>query len=229
MLNSHQTPELQSILDRVSALQIADEQNVKLTGNQDIDGNKHFMNSVYCICSDVDKTTNPDQQTFKTFEFLDKNRARMGIVEQSVLPNGNMLLYLNMLNQNGNYSPRFFGLAYDKDKNIWKSVAPPSAELGSIVTTEAINTSQTGSCKLGNGIILNWGTTSVNAKSNVWINFNHPFSGDETYGFAIIGGYASVSNDGQNAFRLNGHQKTGTLLYFNGTATNPAKWIAIGY
>ena len=95
--------------------------------------------------------------------------------------------------------------------------APASDRNGSIVTTTGINKSPNGYVKLGNGLIIQWGTSS----QNNYVSFPIPFQSADSYQIGSTWLNQSKYCDGVQLTRRDaaGFSFAGRNL----------SWVAIGY
>ena len=107
------------------------------------------------------------------------------------------------------------------------ATCPAGDVAGSIVTTSAISKAGNGYVKLGNGVIINWGKTTVQTSSqSVTVTFSKAFSNNNGAHVATQGGGATlpkVTSLSSTSFILSRDQAD--------VSASPATytWIAVGY
>ena len=131
----------------------------------------------------------------------------------------------------GNDSPSFLGIGYDSTNNVVYTTCPASARTNSIVTTTGISKGSSGYVKLGNGMIIQWGSRSgIGTDSTRTITFPTAFS-NTNYAFvdcAIIN--AKTGNSVSSAcIRTNSKTTTSVVLIQDTWADSGGQWLAIGY
>ena len=178
----------------------ADQQNVKLTGDQTIAGAKTFSNPIRCgvIQNSVGKAS----AHFSTN--ATSSEAYLTATSPNNMYQTNLLLHVD---NNGN---RY-------------AAARASDATNSIVTTTGILRAQNGYVKLGNGIIIQWGTTGAISTQDLEIILPTAFS-SSNYSVTATMNQSGGSND------CSCHTLTTTSfkLHYN-QAGYSYHWIAIGY
>lgn len=208
---------------------------VSTAGAQTISGDKTFNNQVrfkgarpqYIHSAFIDLTVTPttNQSTFT--DYLDINGNRIGVIGVRKLTSGASGAYLQVGNEGS--------MAIEKSANgTIYTYAPASDVNNSIVTTVNKSKSANGYYKLGNGLIVQWGTIDNGSEVT-------DFARDITFPTAFTGNYSlSVSparNTGNAAYR----DATATIYKFSNTGFSCGllaqgsstfryiKWLAIGY
>lgn len=211
---------------------------VHLDGTETITGNKTFSDRIdstvtryamSIIQSDLAKGSNPSSDIIKNISFQGSDSpylsssafARIHFGLSSAGTTQSSLLAFK--NQASSSDYEYIGISYPTSGNPYTH-APASDVIGSIVTTTGISKSSNGYCKLGNGLIIQWGYTSASTTMNVTLPT--PFTTD-TYKVT-----ANTIYNGGDLMALGISSKTEngfTIRAYGGAANHNANWIAIGY
>ena len=103
-----------------------------------------------------------------------------------------------------------------------------AVNIGSVLTTNVVKKSETGFLKLGNGIIFQWGVSSIPAGGSATITYPFPFSGENTY--TISTGYFSPGSTRDNPIVITARTATNfTVQNKAGSGNLYCYFHAIGY
>lgn len=119
---------------------------------------------------------------------------------------------------------------YLPNEGFGYATAPASDVNGSIVTTVNKNKASNGYFKLGNGLIVQWGTTSSSVgNTNYTINFPTAFSTASNWAFCG----STVGQQNEDSICIQSKSSTNIVIqnrsYNAGSVNKPVCWIAVGY
>lgn len=114
------------------------------------------------------------------------------------------------------------GISYGTTGDAY-GIAPASDVNGSIVTTVTKTKAAAGGFKLGNGLIINWGTTSSGGSDKKTVTFKIPFA--STNYFAICNAIRTGSTGSGWGYLSNKTKTTVDLV----AGSDSTVWLAIGY
>ena len=191
---------------------------------QAISGLKTLTNQLYKKSTTIDIDT-PDGVKADAIYFFDKNDVLYSFLQAAQFANGQVQFGIGCKAASGNAFTEM-ALFQMPDGSVF-TYAPPSASANSIVTTLGITKAAKGYVKLGNGIIIQWGTTT-SASSSTSITLPIAFS-DTNYSVTITSiGDAGVYQRLVSASTAK--TTTGFKTYAGGGAANiNFSWQAIGY
>lgn len=188
--------------------------SVNLTGTQTITGNKTFTGGVY----------------LKPTTLLKQSAVEGGIIffepptNTSLTGNAFIDIYGNLMRFIGQNSSNNYTTPLYLDLETGVAVATPSDVQNSVVTTTAISKGANGYVKLGNGLIIQWGT-STSTSDYKTVTFSIPFSNTNYKLTAIQTSGASNTSD---VYVLN-KNTTWCQLSEYAQKTMAYDWIAVGY
>ncbi|MBR3675992.1 MAG: hypothetical protein IKN71_02540 [Alphaproteobacteria bacterium] len=171
---------------------------VTLAGNQEITGRKNFVGSLQNVRL---KMNSDAENAYTDLAFLKNDDTRVAYIR-------------------GNSSGEL-GIVANK------VTVPASSEANSAVNTAAISKASNGYVQLGNGVIINWGKTTVQTSSqSTTVTFSKAFSNNNGTHVATQGGGATlpkVTSINSTSFVLSRDEAT--------ASASPATytWIAVGY
>lgn len=192
---------------------------------------------IYSKSGTVDMTKTPTSAEFNQIIFLDKHGTRYGFLETLHATNGCIEMKLTLTRDGSNYHALFVGI--DENGNPYSEAPTPanSTNNNRIATTKfiksilsssgaglaTISKAQNGYCKFTNGLIIQWGTTSVN--SGATITFPTAFTMSTPSVQITYKNYSSINDcDAQSisktSFQFHRH---------DGGSSVGITWIAIGY
>lgn len=211
-------------------LQNISSQCVNLTGEQTITGQKTFAaetspNTIFQFAN-IDQYATPSEIRYNRLELRDSNGYRVGSLEQRHMTDGSLFLGLNTSRRNGDNTvyTKALGVGMTSSGSAY-TVAPASALIDSIVTTTGISKGWGGYVKLGNGIIIQWGSAQVYTYDTT-ITLPTAFSSINGKVIAMDNAYRNVTGF-QN---VSGRIYSTTQLRLCATSeTTSVSWIAIGY
>lgn len=207
---------------------------VTIADAQTITGQKTFETSISPILiaklDNLNALTVPSSNTYNGIEFRDVNNTRIGRCELAVTSAGlvqNVLSVSRLVNGTMKYADIACRMGTDGSAY---ATAPASAVAGSILTTATISKAANGYVKLGNGIILQWGTfASGNYGATKTVTFPTAFT-SSNYQVVLSSNYQQTAGDKGSScavtakstsnftFRCGFQQTTATVYY-----------VAIGY
>ena len=218
--NVFSTAAVQSLLNTV----------VHLTGTQSISGTKTFTSPIIardslalaCDDPDITKGTAPTQGENTVIRFRDKNGNNVGAVFHHYATDKGSATSIQSVKANTSSDTASANLTihYPASGDPY-ATAPASDVNGSIVTTVNKSKSAKGYFKLGNGLIIQWGSWNKTDSSPVTINFSTPFTGTPRVVTQIYYD-ARANQSGVTAITT-----TSFALYHASDISG--NWIAIGY
>lgn len=180
---------------------------VHLAGAETITGVKTLKNTEATIANP------PNNVSWRYTDYTDNNNVRIGVIGSQINSNGWHGTYLQAGNE-GNIHIITNGTDVI-------TYASPCDAIDSIVTTTGINKAQNGYVKLGNGIIIQWGTLS----SGKTITYSTAFTNADSY--ALVFNNNSTTDGYGRGDKI--ESKSSTSATVNGLCENPIRWLAIGY
>ena len=153
------------------------------------------------------------------FTFLDKNGAKISDIYTAYYTGGGGFSGISLLNHSGASSQ--LSLDFDANGNFF-TVAPASEVNNSIVTTVSKSKSANGYYKLGNGLIIQWGTLS-SATTTGTLTF--PLEWPSTH-YIVVGNTSQNINRGDQVVAEFFTKTTKNCKY---NSSNACQWIAVGY
>lgn len=202
------------------SLKANDADVVHLTGDETIAGQKTFNNTVYVKNINYAYNETPSSNSFTSLYIRDKNDRIIGAFELAKLPDGTNCVRLNVQGKNGSWASSPLGLGANSS-GVSYTFCPASDVNGSIVTTVNKSKGNNGYFKLGNGLIIQWGTLS----SGKTITYSTAFTNANSYALVFN------NNAGTDGYGRADQvaSKTSTSATVNGLCENPIRWLAIGY
>ena len=210
---------------------------VHTTGDETITGLKTFTSNLIRKAPTITKGTNPSGTQYWSLQFNDKNGEgtvnRLGLIETKLDTNGEVVTTLGAYkNTNGSTNLAQISIRYPQSGSAY-ATAPASDVVNSIVTTTAINKAINGYVKLGNGIIIQWGSLSA---TNSSLTFPTAFS-NTNYSINIFALSNSQNTESTNHSMAASKTTTGISWIRMGQYANAGhtdnqythNWIAIGY
>ncbi|MBQ8677255.1 MAG: hypothetical protein IJ529_02155 [Alphaproteobacteria bacterium] len=199
---------------------------VHLTGNETISGYKILTGGVTLksIANMQEGGTyingNPSVvQRFGTIQFLDSADILRGYTHNYQGTNGDVVTVLNATNTT--YSSNL--LVGVKQNGTSYVKAPASDEVNSVVTTINKSKSENGYFKLGNGLIIQWGHSSIDGNQ---VTLPTPFSNTN---YRICATYMKASGNLGSGYGHVVTYPTYTTSFYANTEAGEYQWIAIGY
>lgn len=153
------------------------------------------------------------------FTFVDKNGAKISDIYTAYYTGGGGFSGISLLNHSG--ANEQLSLDFDANGNFF-TVAPASDKANSIVTTVAKSKSANGYYKLGNGLIIQWGTLS-SATTTGTLTF--PLEWPST-NYIVVGNTSQNINRGDQVVAEFFTKTTKNCKY---NSSNACQWIAVGY
>ncbi len=205
---------------------------VHKTGNETIGGDKTFQTNIIYKKSTQDFTTTPTQPQYTEIRNVDKNNFEIG--QFRVWKNTDGANVIGLLGRYQDNSVNIYGAeigikTYSDGRSF--SITKASDVNGSIVTTVNKSKAANGYFQLGNGLIIQWGTSgTLNECSSLTITLPKAFTSTNysvTANFKVqhttqdAEGAITVDNFTTTTFRIS----AGYLNPDSGTVS----WIAIGY
>lgn len=217
----------------------ADELNTKanksdvvdLTSDQKIDGVKQYIDTLTITNENDSLGEIPSVETAKSLSFSDFAGRRLGSVMLKTRENGDRSIELNVNSTKGTgvSTPLKLISAYDGDVY---ATAPASSQSGSVLITSVISRNSDGYVKLGNGMIIQWGTTTTSNATRATTTITFPVAFSNT-NYKVVPVCFNQANPGERFYQI--HTKTTTNFIaqttYSGTNTGTTicEWIAIGY
>ena len=206
---------------------------VHKSGNETIDGFKTITSDLVRKMGGLDVTTAPlSDQYINWISPEDENGVYVGFFGTSYYIDETLNSRLGVtryVNGQPIYTEVRASIRKDGTKS---SYAPPSDAVDSIVTTTGINKSENGYVKLGNGLIVQWGTATCNSGNN---NVSFPTAFSNT-NYRIVSNLISSSNNlGAGAANsIYNKSTTGCIIQVRafpgvGIGAASSEWLAIGY
>lgn len=207
---------------------------VYTTGNQTIGGDKTFTSSpvvsmntpVMALQSKTAvKGTTPSSTIDEVVAFFDKNGTaqsnKLGQVFCSYSADGSIHTSLGVFKpQSGSTVTDNLSIYYPASGNPY-ATAPASDVANSIVTTVSATKNTRGAFSYGNGMIVNFYSSTTDEASGTTFTFREPFTSATSYGVACTG-----TNSGQY---LDTSFKTATNFKILSNASGKRTYVAIGY
>ena len=182
---------------------------VSLTGNETISGVKTFIADNIIHKNTKATIANPPSNVSWIYtDYKDNNNERIGVIGSQINSDGWHGTYLQAGDE-GNIHIITNGTDVI-------TYAPPCDAIGSIVTTTGINKSPNGYVKLGNGLIIQWGTSWGG-----YISFPVPFQSADSYQIGSTWLNQSKYCDGVQLT----HRDAAGFSF----AGRNLSWVAIGY
>ena len=202
---------------------------VHKTGDETINGLKTISNyGLDFLNTSVTKGVDPGGYKYWAMRINANNGSsswadnRLGVWETRLDADGNTNMYFGVYkNEAGSVASSMIQCIYNKSGNYGYATAPASDVNGSIVTTVNKSKAANGYFKLGNGLIVQWG--SLNGETNTSGTINFPTAFSSTY-FRVV----AVSNKQGVSVSISQESTTGCTWTKNNTSAY-IKWIAIGY
>ena len=186
-----------------------------MTGTLNISTDSTYIESLNLKNTNITANSVPSTNSFTWLAFKDTNNTSVGGMYLRDTTNERELRF-RVDSRNGNNDAITIG--WDNNNAVY-TTCPSCGANNSIVTTVSKSKSQNGYYKLGNGLIIQWGTNSVAYSSNT-INLPTAFTSTNYIALAIP---ANITN---------GYGVTGratTSFTFNATASTTIDWVAVGY
>lgn len=199
---------------------------VNLTDNQTISGTKGFNNSLMQY-TDYD-SQDPSTDNFGVMKvFRDKNGEEIGI-QNLEMHNNTLMYHIDARKYVGGvwYGSSVLSANFDLTNNTAYATAPASDIDGSIVTTISKKKAATGYFKLGNGLIVQWGTSS-HGTAAITVTFATPFT-STNYAVTAILQTAAASTTERYCPIAYSKTTTNCIIWIKGTDGN-ISWQATGY
>ena len=215
---------------------------VHLNGTETITGSKTFtvnpvVNNadprVFLKNTDITKGTAPAADEVNAFQIRDKNNNILGSFQTQYQTNKRVVTQMvayKAQSASDTDSVRM-GIGYDIDGNesTW---APACDHDQSIVTTISKSKAANGYFKLGNGLIVQWGTATCNSGNN---NISFPTAFSNTNYRIVSNLISSTNNSGAGAANsIYNKSTTGCIIQVRaypgvGIGAASSEWLAIGY
>ncbi len=197
---------------------------VHKTGNETILGEKTFQTDRLYKKSTQDFTTTPAQPYYTEIRNVDINNFEIG--QFRVWKDTDGANVIDLLGRYQDNSVNFYGAvlgirSYSDGRSF--PYASASDVNNSVVTTEGINKSPNGYVKLGNGLIIQWGTVTAQ-NTTLTITLPIPFTSNN---YTVAG---TAHDYGKALFIANTKTTTNFRLDLGGgIGTAKIDWLAIGY
>lgn len=205
---------------------------VHRTGNETIAGSKTFTSDpyiknaaarLYLDNTNQTKGTAPSADVWSSVTFSDTNGNYMGRCRQlyAADKSNKVELQVHKANSSSDTDSATMGIKYPASGSAY-GFAPNSDVNGSIVTTVSKSKAKNGYFKLGNGLIVQWGSVTA---SSVALTITLPTAFSSATSYSI----SAITNNGKAAFT---QQQTSTTFHLDasgGIGNTSLKWIAIGY
>lgn len=195
---------------------------VHKTGNENITGLKIFNDVIAVRNTNYAYNEIPPSTSYASYHIRDKNGYMMGALEFLMYADGAHVFQINTRGKDNNWANPI-GLG-KSSSGVEFTYCPACDWDNSIVTTISKSRSQNGGYfKLGNGLIIQWGSVALNGQH--WATVTLPTAFTRTnYSIALssaeVGWTQSVTHQSRN--------KTTTTFETLGQGS-PLSWIAIGY
>lgn len=163
------------------------------------------------------------------FHLTDSEGSNLSGIYGRIDTNGNVYTALtSYLNEAGSNNNAQIGITYSKDGTV-STNAPASDALNAIVTTTGISKNPKGYVKLGNGLIIQWGTETSTPIANHTVTFPVPFTNSSSY--TIVKNYSSSASTNMSDREGSFYDRTATTaVTYNASVDNTDfQWLAIGY
>lgn len=191
-------------------LKANDADVVHKTGNETIRGEKIFANTL------IEKTTGTSYGSYVDF-VQEINNKRRGTIRTAYNSDGS---YSIMLGSNGPDASAPEGIKVTRNSSSIWATAPASDAIDSIVTTVNKSKSTNGYFKLGNGLIINWGTYGTGSGSAT-ITYSMPYTSAPKI-------FAGNNYNSTGAFPGFTNVKTTSCTIYKNSGIS-GWWFAIGY
>lgn len=205
---------------------------VHKTGNETIGGDKTFQTNIIYKKSTQDFTTTPTQPQYTEIRNVDKNNFEIG--QFRVWKNTDGANVIGLLGRYQDNSVNIYGAeigikTYSDGRSF--SIAKASDVNGSIVTTVNKSKAANGYFQLGNGLIIQWGTSgTLNECSSLTITLPKAFT-STNYSVTANFKVQHTTQDAEGAITVDNF--TTTTFRISAGYVNPnsgkVSWIAIGY
>lgn len=200
---------------------------VHKTGAETISGTKTFSSALYLMHKNAEKGETGTAR-YWLIPAVDKNGTnRIGMWQTILTVDGDvetaLYAYKNDANSSAYSSIR---LVYPLNGNPYM-LAPNSDVVGAVITSKAMSKQASGYVQLGNGVIINWGKTTVQTSmQSETVTFSKAFSNNNAAHVAVQAGGATlpkVTSLNSTSFILSREQAD--------ASASPATytWIAVGY
>lgn len=211
------------------------DNDVNIGGAQKITGRKTFTayNPAFFIENNmVERNVTPSDGFIygQGIKSIDKNGQYIATLIEHVVYNnsGNVLSYTHIgipkfLSSSTGPEYASVSLVYNNTSGETYFEAPSSDVVGSVITTDAISKASNGYVKLGNGIIIQWGTEE-NVAQNGTITFSQAFSAAPSVTLTQI-----ATTDTAYHVYLSAVSSTNFTVKRHGDAPDDFSWVAIGY
>ena len=205
---------------------------VHRTGNETIAGTKTFTASPYVNnaqpkmilkSSTITKGTAPASYTEVGFvSFGDKNDETLGRLRYYYNQDKSSVIQMTayQANSSGDSNSASIRVVYPASGGSY-ATAPASSVANSIVTTVSATKNTRGAFSYGNGMIVNFYSSTTDEASGTTFTFREPFTSATSYGVACTG-----TNSGQY---LDTSFKTATNFKILSNASGKRTYVAIGY
>ena len=226
----------------------ADDENVKITGNQEVDGTKTLLNPLNIKNTSITKGTIPSSNSDKRMTtIVDKDGNVIGSLTTLVRSNGQvdtrLVAYKNEASVTTNAQ---IGVTYDTNNNTSYGFAPtPStlsdnstkiattAFLKSVLSTSGnglatISKAGNGYCKFTNGLIIQWGLQTTSSQ-DITVTLPTPFTSSSSYSVNLTRKISSGTTDLTVYFSLRDVTASNFNVYCRDTNPHGFYWLAIGY
>lgn len=206
---------------------------VSLTGDETIGGDKTFQTDKLYKKSTQDFITTPAQPYYTEIRNVDINNFEIG--QFRVWKDTDGANVIDLLGRYQDNSVNLYGAvlgirSYSDGRSF--PYASASDVNNSVVTTEGINKSENGYVKLGNGLIIQWGTATCNSGNN---NISFPTAFSNTNYRIVSNLISSTNNSGSGAANsIYNKSTTGCIIQVRaypgvGIGAVSSEWLAIGY
>lgn len=196
---------------------------VHRTDNEIINGVKRFFGEIFRANQNITKGTAPSSAINTVIIFTDKDGKQLGDVyhRYEVNKNSRTVLQATKANASGDTDTASICINYPASGNPYGE-APASDVNGSILTTVNKSKSPNGYFKLGNGLIVQWGTLS-SATTTGTLTF--PLEWPST-NYIVVGNTSQNINRGDQVVAEFFTKTTKNCKYNSSYA---CQWIAVGY
>lgn len=208
------------------------------TGNETKNG-ELTTTGLFKKTNEVSFDETPSSNVFSGVNFVDRNGEHFASCEVLFDTYGDNIIQLNIRNKNGDWSPIPLQLQGSADGTfVMRGPSPKvSSESNDIATTSFVKSvlsssgaglatifkSRNGYCKFTNGLLIQWGTTSVN--SGATITFPTPFTMSIPSVQITYRGFDSINACDAQSISTSSF----TFRRYSGGSNIGISWIAIGY
>lgn len=217
---------------------------VKLTGTQEINGAKSFIepiavknsgssaSALFTQKTDVEKGTAPSATRSGSVTLYDKNgTTTANKLAQAILEyrsDGTTRAGIQASSPiSGSSASNSINIVGNTD-GTFTTYAPANSAVNSIVTTTGISKGENCKLKLGNGFIFQEGHVTVNSSGEYVVTFLYPFTSAKSY--VIVKNYQSTHSSDATDKEMSFYNLTSTTAttYCTSADTNEFSWVAIG-